>query len=97
MKIFPVTRISKNKSIFIFGTIYNQGLIQKKSKHRLWESAQVSNLANKIATQWWPNIIIKDSKLSITFIFYFLVIMFTLCPWFDQKPGIAFNGGLSFT
>ena len=35
-------------------------------------------------------------KLSITFIFYFLSIMFKLRCWCDQKPGIVFNCSFSF-
>ena len=68
-------------------------LVTRISEHKSidCENAQVSNLANKIATQWWPIIIIKDPKLYITFIFYFLVIMFTLCSWFDQKGGFSFT------
>ena len=41
------------------------------------KGAQISILANKIAIQWWPKIIIEESKQTIQTIFYFL-IMFTL-------------------
>ena len=75
-----------------------QRLIQKEKVHIDYEKdAQISILANKIATQWWPNITVKESNPTIHYIFYFLVIMFTLCCWFDQKPGIAFNSNFSFT
>ena len=40
-----------------------QGLIQKeKVRIDCKKDTQISILANKIATQWWPNIIIKESK-----------------------------------
>ena len=75
-----------------------QSLIQKEKVHIDCEKdAQISILANKIATQWWPNITVKESNPTIHYIFYFLVIMFTLCYWFDQKTGIAFNSNFSFT
>ena len=82
--------------------VYNlQGLIETEKVNIDCEKVpKLANiLANKIATQWWPNIIIirSPNKLHVTFIFYFLVIMFTLCSWFDQKNEVAFNGGLSFT
>ena len=46
-------------------------------------------LANKISTQWWPNIIIKESKQTIHDI-YFVIMFLLLCLhyircWFDQK------------
>ena len=38
-----------------------QGLIQKEKVHIDCEKgAQISILANKIATQWWPNITVKE-------------------------------------
>ena len=50
-----------------------KGLIQKEKVCMDCEKgAQISILVNKTATQWWCNIIIKES------IFHFLVIMFTL-------------------
>ena len=63
------------------------GLIRKEKAHINCEKgAQINILANKISTKWWPNIIIKDSKQTIHYIwFYFLVIMFILCCWFDKK------------
>ena len=39
----------------------------------------------------------SPNKLYITFIYYYLVIMFTSCYCFDQKTGIAFNGSFSFS
>ena len=32
--------------------------------------AQVSILTNKIETQWWPNIIIKESKQTLHYIYF---------------------------
>ena len=55
-----------------------QGLIQRKSAHRLWESF----LTNKFAKQWWPNIIIKESKQNLHFLsfsFYYGHIMLLIC------------------
>ena len=41
---------------------YRQGLIQEEKVHiDCQKGPQISILANKIATQWWPNII-KESK-----------------------------------
>ena len=75
-----------------------QGLIQKEKVHIEYEKcAQISILANKIAAQWWPILPLRSpNKLQIAFIFYFFVIMFTLCSWFDLKSRIAFNGSFSF-
>ena len=56
------------------------------------KDAQISILANKIATKWWPNIAIKKSKLYITFIYYYTFMLL-----FNQKTRIAFNGSSSFT
>ena len=51
-----------------------QGLIQKEKVHI--EDAQISILANKIAKQRRPNIIITESKQTVHKIyFYFLGIM----------------------
>ena len=80
-------------------TIFNpNGLIRKEKVHIVCEEgAQISIFTNKIAIQWWPNIITKESKqTNFTFIYYFLLIMFTCC-WFDQKTGNAFNGSFSFS
>ena len=76
-----------------------EGLKQKEKVYIDCEKgAQVSILTNKIAAKWWPNIIIKESKQTMYYIyFYFLVVMFTLHCWFDWKTGIAFNGSFSFT
>ena len=78
--------------------MWNQGLIQKEKVHSDCEKgAQISILAKKIATQWGPNVIIKESLNKLYIIFrYFLVFMFTSCCWFDQKTGIEFNGSFSF-
>ena len=73
------------------------GLIQKEKVHIDCEKdARISVLAYKIARQCWPNITVKDSNLTIHCIFYFLVTMFTLCCWFDQKTGISFTSSFSF-
>ena len=75
---------------------YYQGLIQKEKVHINCEKgAQISFLTNKIATQWWPNIIRKETKQ--TFIYHLLVIMFTLCCWFGQNTRIVFNGSFGIT
>ena len=72
--------------MFIISNASYQGLIQKEKVHIDCEKGvQISILTNKITTKWWPNIIIKESKLYIAFIFYFLSIIFTLCCWFDRK------------
>ena len=34
------------------------------------KGTQISIFANKIATQWWPNNIIKESKQTIHFIYF---------------------------
>ena len=39
------------------------------------KGAQISILANKIATQWWPNIIMKESKQTSLHLFF----IFLLC------------------
>ena len=70
-----------------------QGLIQKEKVDVDCEKgAQISILANKIATKCWLNIAIKESKLYITLIFYYKFMLL-----FDQKTGIGFNGSFSFT
>ena len=51
---------------------YYQGLIQKEKVHiNCKKGAQISFLNNNIATQWWPNIIRKESKHL--FIIYLLL------------------------
>ena len=48
-----------------------QGLKQKEKAHINCEKgAQISILANKIETRWWPNIIIKESKQTIHYIYF---------------------------
>ena len=56
------------------------------------KDAQISILANKIATKWWPNIAIKKYKLYITFTYYYTFMLLS-----NQKTRIAFNGSSSFT
>ena len=47
-------------------------LIQKEKVHIDYQkSAQISILTYKIATQWWPNINIKESKQAIHYIYLF--------------------------
>ena len=53
-----------------------QGLIQKeKVLINCKKGAQVSILANKIATQWWPSIIIKESKKTIHYNLFFIFLL----------------------
>ena len=48
-----------------------QRLIQKEKVHIDCEKgAQIIILANKIATQWWPNIINKKTKQTIHNIYF---------------------------
>ena len=71
----------------------SQVLIQKdKVDVNSEKGVQISILPNKIATKWWLNIVMKESKLHITFIFYYKLMLL-----FDQKTGIEFNGSFSFT
>ena len=44
---------------------------ERKITHRLWKGAQISILANKIEIQWWPNITVKESNLTIHYTFLF--------------------------
>ena len=65
--------VAASKAAKNCNSIRGQGLIQKEKVHIDCEKvAQISILANKIASKWWPNITIKEFKLTITFIFYFL-------------------------
>ena len=70
-KIHAIWRVKIVAIVSGYPCLNTQGLIQKKSAHRLWESF----LTNKIAKQWWPNIIIKESKQNL----HFFVIFFLLC------------------
>ena len=55
-----------NQEILAIDLVSYQGLIQKEKVHIDCEKgAQISILANKIATQWWPDNIIKKSKQTI--------------------------------
>ena len=48
-----------------------QGLIQEEKVHiDCKKGAQISILANKMTTQWWPNIIIRESKQTIHYIYF---------------------------
>ena len=62
-----------------------QGLLQKEKVHIDCEKrAQISILANKIATQWWPNINIKESKQTIRYIYFLFsryYVHITLLIW----------------
>ena len=73
---------------------YYQGLMQKeKVRIDCEKGAQISILANKIATRWWPNFIIKEPK-QISSLSYFSLLSFSR---YYQKTGITFNGSFSFT
>ena len=73
---------------------YYQGLMQKeKMRIDCEKGAQISILANKIATRWWPNFIIKEPK-QISSLSYFSLLSFSR---YYQKTGITFNGSFSFT
>ena len=66
--------LSSNVSIW-FLKLY-QGLIQKEKVHIDCEKgAQVNILANKMATQWWLNIIVKESKQTLHNIYF----LFSCC------------------
>ena len=75
LQIFGVAHTFQN----FCGSCYNiqskQGLIQKEKVHiDCEEGAQISIFTNKIAIQWWPNIIMKESKqTNITFIIFSLL------------------------
>ena len=65
---------------------YPQGLIQKEKVEIDGEKgAQISIVAKEIVTQGWSEIVIMKYKQALLYIcfFYFLVI-FILCYWFDQ-------------
>ena len=48
-----------------------QRLIQKEKGHIICEKViQINILANKIATKWWPNIIIKEAKQTMHYIYF---------------------------
>ena len=69
-----------------------QGLIQKEKAHWLWERCPNQYLANKIATNWWPNIIFKESKQTIHYIYFLFFCSYVhimLLIWW--KTGIAFK------
>ena len=76
-----------------------QGIIQKEKVHIDCEKgAQISILANKIETQWWPNNTIKGSKKTIHYInFLFSQYYIHILLLFNQNTEIAFNGTFSFT
>ena len=60
-----------NQEILAIDLVSYQGLIQKEKVHIDSEKgAQISILANKIATQWWPDNIIKKSKQTIYYIYF---------------------------
>ena len=59
-----------------------QGLIQKEKVHIDWEKGvQISILANKIKTQWWPDIVIKESKQTIHYIYFLFTSYYDLIIW----------------
>ena len=70
---------------------------ERKSTHWLWEKCPNEHF-HKTRLQHNDDPILSlrsPNKLYITFIYYSLVIMFTLCHWFDQKTRIAFSGSFS--
>ena len=74
-----------------------QGIIQKVHID-CEKGAQISILANKIETQWWPNNTIKGSKKTIHYInFLFSQYYIHIMLLFNQNTEIAFNGTFSFT
>ena len=54
---------------------------------KMERSAQIRVVAKKIVTRMVQN---------YNYVFYFLLIMFILCYWFDQKTGIKFTGYFYF-
>ena len=61
------------------------------------KSAQISVVAKKIVMQGWSKLWLwSTNKLYLILVSYFLVIMFILCYWFDQKAGITFTGYFYF-
>ena len=63
-----------------------QELTQREKVYIDWEKGtQISILANKITTQWWPNNIIKEPKQNIHYIYflfsrYYVHIMLLIWP-----------------
>ena len=45
---------------------------ERKSTRRCDKGAQISILANKIATLWWHNIVNKESKQTIHYFYFFI-------------------------
>ena len=63
-----------------------------KSTHRLWENCPNWYFNQQDCNNYIRELLLKSpSKLCITFVFYFLVIMFRLRWWLDKKTGIVFN------
>ena len=61
------------------------------------KSAQISVVAKKIVMQGWSKLWLwSTNKLYLILVSYFLVIMFILCYWFDQKAGMTFTGYFYF-
>ena len=60
---------------------------------------EMNNVASKILLQWWPNIMIMESKQTIVYITFIYISLLSCshCYWFDQKTGTAFNGSFNFT
>ena len=64
------------KLFFFHKMIAPPGLIQKEKVHIICEKgAQISILANKIVTQWWPNFIIKESNQTIHWFFFIFSLL----------------------
>ena len=72
----------KNKKALGYIAYNDSGVNTEKKVHiDCKKGAQICILANKIATQWWPNIITKESKQTIHYIYflfscYYVHIMF---------------------
>lgn len=79
---------------------YIQGLIQKEKAHINFEKGVlITILLNKIATQWWSNIIIKESNQMVHYIYFFIFLLFCshyVADWI-KKTGIVFNDSFSCT
>ena len=76
----------------------SQGLIQKEKVDIDWaKGAPIIMLANNIATQWCPNIIIKEFKKTIHYIYFLFsrhYVHIMLLIWL--KTGTAYNGSFLF-
>ena len=82
--------VKKKLSIIVSVTI--QGLIHREKELIDCEKgARINVVANKIVTMMSQISLRSLNKLYIKFILYFLVIMFKLFCWLDQKTGNVFT------